>query len=127
MEPHSKCFYFQNYFLKSCFMLCIISIFMTPCISVFQTQTQRSRKNENTKEGQAGRCITCVSVRHCVRVLSISLSLFLSHCLSHFHRHCKISIGFSPCTIAVLQKDSQPYLTYFLSSIFKVLFAVFFF
>lgn len=125
MEPHTKCFYFQNDFLKSWFMLCIISIFMTPCISVFQTQTRDQEKNEDTKEGQAGRCITCVSVRHCVRVPSVSLSLFLSHRLSHFHHHCKISIRFSPCTIAVLQKDSQPYLTYFLSLIFKVLFAVF--
>lgn len=60
-----------------CFVL--ISIFMNPYISVFQTQTQRSRKNENTKEGQAGQCITCVPVRHSVRVPSI--------CLSHFHRH----------------------------------------
>jgi len=56
---------------------------MNPYISVFQTQTPRSRKNENTKEGQAGQCITCVPDRHSVRVPLIRLS----HHLSHFHHH----------------------------------------
>lgn len=53
---------FSKLFYQFFMLCCIISIFMTPYISIFQTQTQRSRNNENTKEGQAGQCITCVAV-----------------------------------------------------------------